>query len=386
MKVCFVSVQQSGTFLYTSRLAKELKSWSDVVAIVNKKSDSEKVYKINDILVIEAWKRNSLKAPLDICATVKKLNCEIIVIQYEYSIFGHPLLSQVLLIATLRKLKQVGQKVVITLHGVLHPISLHKKGALGKIVWSVLSLFYKSITSHTDAIVVLNPLQRKVLEYYGVESNKIIVIPHGVEKCDISKYHKSDDAIVIMFHGFIRPSKGLVELIKAVMLLKDSLDVKLKILGSLPYQFSERKNEREYLWDVIKLCKQLKDFCELNIGFHSTDKLLEEALSSDIIVLPYKDLYIESSGVLHLFMDCAKPMIISRIPRFLADVIPGVEVYAVDPTPEELAHAIQRLILDKELHNLLAINVKRKATIRYWREIAQRWSHLLKSIIGDDAE
>jgi len=376
MIVCFIAAANSGTMFYTVKLLRELGKNRKVVLITNDTGG------INGVNTLKGFKRNSLMAFTALMKSVRRLSCRVVIVQYEYSFLGHPLLTQVqfLLFIFLTKLSRVG--TVVTLHGILHPDNFKGFGrALSRVV---LPAFYKLVALLTDYIVVLNPLQKKLLESYGVDGSKITIIPHGVDRCNGSAPAASEVPSknpTILFHGFIRPSKGLLELIEAVKRLSEhGVKVRLLILGSLPYQFRERPEEREYVMRVISKCKELSSICEARLKRCSDEELLDAAGSSDIIVLPYTDRYVESSGVLHLFADCGKPVVVSRTPRFLADVVPGREVLAVQVNPKNIADAIKSLIENEALARRLAENLKAKARTRYWEVVAAMYSELLDRV------
>jgi glycosyltransferase involved in cell wall biosynthesis len=325
--------------------------------------------------VVSVWRKNNIFALFAILRFARTVGCNALVVQYEYSMFGSPALTQILVLLLALLSKFFKFKIIIALHGVLTPAFLKAITThlfiktLAKIV---LGVFYKSISMFYDAIVVLNTLQKKVLEAYGVRPPKINIIPHGVETCDVGVDGFSERR-QILFHGFVRPSKGLLELIDAVKhLAENNVDVKLKILGSVAHQTFERVDEKRYLMEVIRRCKELKERCIMKLGFHRTEELLKEAKRSYIIALPYKDRFIESSGVLHTFMDCGKAVIVSAIPRFLADLSPS-EALFINPTTEDLYKAIKSLIENEVLYKLLAQGLKRKALSRYWNIVAQEW-------------
>lgn len=391
MKICFVVSQNSGTYRYTERLARDLTRYTDTIIVADisgksKNSVRDKNKCSQKMNIVEVWKRNCFLTPMQILSTIKRYSCDIVIIQYEYSIFGKPIISHLILILVLGMLKLANIRTALVLHGVLHPKNLTKSDLLGIAIRGLLSLYYKKAYNSTDFVIVLNPLQKALLKSYGLSETKIKLIPHGVESCRNELGQKlvnnEEKVTTVLFHGFIRPTKGLLELMEAIKILeKRKLDIMLKILGSLPYRFYERLDEQEYLKKVIEKCKELGKKCILRVSSYTVDELLNEALSSDVIILPYTDNYIETSGVLHLFMDCEKPMIVSKVPRFISDVIPYEEVIAIKPSPEEIADALEKLIKDKELYATLVKNLKKKARKRYWIIIANELLKTLKDRI-----
>lgn len=384
LRICFVTVSRSGTYLYTERLCEELSKNNDVVIITNK--DNENFHKSTPLKskIIKLWRRNSIFTPLIIALNARKLSCNVLVIQYEYSIFGSPMFSQLSTIILLIISRFLGYRTIVTLHGVLIPANIiPKRDNIWKIIRNffvlILLLFYKFISIFSDIIMVLNPLQRRLLESYGVSISKTMIIPHGAEMCkaDEGGGNKPKENRNVFFHGFVRPSKGLLELIEAIKLLSnEGIDVRLTIVGSIAYQSLERLDERRYISKVIQKCGELGDRCVMRLGFHETDELLAIASNSYIIVLPYKDNFVESSGVLHMFMDCGKTVVVSRTPRFLADISPK-EALFVDVTKEDLYKNIKLILQNEELYGVLSENLKKKAKTRYWHVVAREWFEML---------
>ncbi|MFP3209617.1 MAG: glycosyltransferase [Nitrososphaeria archaeon] len=371
-------------YLYTERLCEELSKNNDVVIITNKDIENFRESTPIKSKIVKLWRRNSMFAPLIIALNARKLSCNVLVIQYGYSIFGSPMFSQLSTLILLIISKFLGHRTIITLHGVLIPANIiQKRHNIWKFVRNffglILLLFYKLISIFSDIIVVLNPLQRRLLENYGVSRSKIVTIPHGAEMCKANEGggNKPKENRNVFFHGFVRPSKGLLELIEAIKLLSnEGIDVRLTIVGSIAYHQLERLDERRYISNVIQKCRELGDRCVMRLGFHETDELLAIASNSYIIVLPYKDNFVESSGVLHMFMDCGKAVVVSRIPRFLADVSPK-EALFVDVTKEDLYKNIKVILQNEELYGILSENLKKKARTRYWHIVAHEWFEAL---------
>jgi glycosyltransferase involved in cell wall biosynthesis len=379
MRVCFIAVAFSGTFNFTSRLCKELRRQYHVNAYIITNASVDTAYEKTSCEAVTIWKKNNVFAPFAILRFARRAGCNALVVQYEYSMFSSPILTQILVLLLALLSKFFKFKIIIALHGVLMPTSLKADTTnlfVKTLARIVLGIFYKLISMFYDTIIVLNALQKKVLEAYGVRPSKINTIPHGVERCDVSVDGFSERH-QILFHGFVRPSKGLLELIDAVkQLVKDNINIELKILGSLAHQTLERVDEKRYVMEVIRRCGELKERCVMKLGFHRLEELLREAKRSYIIMLPYKDRFIESSGVLPTFMDCGKAVIVSATPRFLADLSPN-EALFVDPTPRNLYKAIKSLIENEALYKSLAQNLKKKALSRYWNIVAQRWFEVI---------
>lgn len=375
MKICFMAPKRSGCYIYTINLAEELSKSRSIQTIIISDVESTKTYK-EPVDVVVSWKRNSLVTPLKLIYLVRKVQCDIMHVQFEYSTFGKPLFSHLLLLLVLGALKLVRFKAIVTIHGVLLPMHLARASLLRKLIKTLLTIYYRTLGKVTDAIIVLNNMQYKVLKSYGVSEAKLIVIPHGSGPVRYEvgvKHHKTNsDWVVIFFQGFINPNKGLLELMDAVkMLSSEGYKVKLKMLGSIPYQWREDAKRRNYLRTVILKATTLGDVVELKLGLFTDEEIIKEALMSDIIALPYTDNYIETSGVLHKLMWCGKPIVVSKIPRFYTELTHEANCLMVRPTPSEIAVAIKRLISDQRLVQSIVENLKRMSCERSWRNIAK---------------
>jgi glycosyltransferase involved in cell wall biosynthesis len=362
-------VSCSGTFTYTLGLARELIRNFDVSIITNRECTLMHNEVPPEIEILRFWKRNNPLTLLKLATMVRKYKYDIIHIQFEYSMFGKPLYSHITLILIVMLFKALRLRVFITVHGIVTPQLTSPP--LRRVVSVLLSMYYR-LVAMMSTIIVLNSLQKKILMMYGIDPHKICVIPHGVQliKAKNSNEYKYS-AFTVLFHGFMRPSKGVHVLIEAIKVLRNrGYNVKLRILGSIPYQYHENFREREYMLSIFRKSKELNGAVEVRLGPFEDDIILREILSSDLVVLPYMDKYIESSGVAHRVMGCRKPIIVSRTPRFLADLEPNIDCIAVNPEPAEIAHAVEELLLDQELRRFLTKNIYYKARKRSWRNVA----------------
>ncbi|MCR8455871.1 MAG: glycosyltransferase [Candidatus Korarchaeota archaeon] len=341
--------QRSGTYIYTKKLTSHFPR--DSYSIIHSSSH------IMDVLGI----------PFDIVMIARKRGHKFVIVEYEYSMFGPPLFTHIVLILTLILARISLLKPVVVLHGVLHPNHLCK-GIASFFVKVFLTIFYRFIEIASMNLYVLNSIQYRLLkDCYRI--NKLKMVPHGADQCISSgdEIKSNSDEIRIFFHGFLRPSKGLDELIEAVEILsKAGYNVQLEIWGSIPHQMLRVESEREWLKKFLEKVKMLmkQKMVKIHIGFASEEELKKAVMSCDIIVLPYKDHYFESSGVLHLFMDCGKPFILSRIPRFYADVDPSEAVF-VNVNGPELAKAV---VIALNKGKILAHRLKIKANERSWKK------------------
>ena len=285
--------------------------------------------------------------------TVKKINQSftIVNIQYPHHIFRNPILNHIYFLFLFRQIKI---KKIITMHGFV------TKGS-NALMALVAPVYYRLLNS--SKVIVFSELQAKVLHNYRVKN--VVVVPHGCDKCD---YNFEKDKKVIFFHGFLRESKGIEILIKSVKkLLNDNYNIQLKILGSL------YNGEESYAGKISELMKaEIPKHYKIDIGVHSDEEIKMAAASSYVIVLPYTDKNVEVSGVLHTVMGCGTPLIVSNTPRFISELTNNYNALIVEPTENEIASGIKRLLTDKEYWNMLSTNIRRKSEECQWENVAKQ--------------
>lgn len=381
MVVVAVAVARSGTMDYTLQLVRKAGYIRYVLAL-----DGEGGEKFEGVSIVKVGVRNNLVAPFILVGVVRRLSCNIVLLQYEYSMLGNPFLSHALLLFTLLLFRVCGIRVVVTLHGVLTPKNLSSTLLTRIFIRTSLQFFYNTLMSVVDEVVVLNEFQRKILEGYAPgHRSKISIIPHGAlppEDLGVT-IPLRERGFTVFFHGFLRPSKGVHLLMDALKKLQSrGHEVKMKIMVSLPYMYAERKDEREYLEKILSIAKSV-DNVHLLVGSFNDREIILEALSSDVIVLPYLDKYYESSGVLHKLMGCGKPIVVTPVPRFIADLKPWSECFVALPDSSSISAAIERLMIEKSLASRLAVNVIKKAKSRLWTLVAKEYAILLLKLISN---
>lgn len=384
-----VGAKRTGIYYYTEKLAKELERSGEEVKIVTGISKSIEV-NIGGDETHMGWDRNSVFSVIKTLRLLGGAKDCLIHIQYSYKLFTkNPIKSHILLLLALLYIGKIkGRKIIITLHGVLVPNNFTNTKYLAIPLKLLLMSYYKLLYFLVYKIILLTDIQRNILEkFYGLRADKMIIIPHGVDECcALNPLHNSiqNDSFVLLFHGFIRATKGIKELIDALQIvISQSYNVKLKIIGSIATETLESVREKKYLNVILDYITKSKLTPYIDLKIKDTfddDEIMKEVLESDIVLLPYKDNYIETSGVLHKIMDCGKPVIVSNIPRFQGELVPDVDCLMVNPTADEIANAIKRLIEDKELYNRISKNLLEKAQERKWRRIAEMHMELYKQM------
>jgi len=246
---------------------------------------------------------------------------------------GTPLLDQLFLKPLTRRLP-----VVLTVHDV--------KPHYDRFV-SRASFIKRSLRIPHRLIVHYEDGKRQLVDRWGVSTERIDVIPHGImplqnppDPTDArKKLNLPLDRQIILFFGGIRPNKGLDILLKALEIIKSrNRRVLLVIAGGLLGRFSF-----EPYADIIKK-SDLSDSVKSFIKFIPEEEVDDFFAASDLVVLPY--LTFESqSGVLLRAYAHRKPVVVSNVGAMGELVISDKVGLTVEPgSSETLAEAITSVL------------------------------------------
>jgi UDP-glucose:(heptosyl)LPS alpha-1,3-glucosyltransferase len=236
-------------------------------------------------------------------------------------------------------------------------------------------------SSHTQRIIAVSALVRnQIVSYYGVEPERIAVIPNGVDVHRFTQLQRTveGEAIrrtlgvgagecLLLFVGNEFDRKGLQYIIESIAALRRS-DLRLLVVGA-----DDRRPYRE-------LARRL----------HVEDKILfagkvngpeEYFFAADIFVLP--TLYEPFGLVILEAMAAGVPVITAKDAGAVEGLRHGVHgLYLDDPrSVDELSQTIQQLTDDEELRRQMS-SVNLAAVRNYsWERIAEKTLDVYRQIV-----
>jgi len=225
-------------------------------------------------------------------------------------------------------------------------------------------LFLKKVTHITSVSEFeANNLKR----IHKVLSDKITVIPHGVNFIDIIKKRKNKEYITLLYVGYLLEYKGVHHIIKALHELVHSLgfkNVKLKIIGEGP--------EKRSLTDLSKKLN-IYEFIEW-IPFLPHEKVLKEMKQADVFLLLSKS---EGYGIVVAeALAMGTPTIVTKgtaLEEFTKE--PGCFGVEVPINPREVAKLILKIVNS----DVKVGPFSRK--IRTWDEVAGDYERIYDRLI-----
>jgi len=370
---------RDGVALYVSRLYSHIAKSEKVGIIANfSKSPSKEV---NDgIAVFRCWKRNSPFYILQILKKALSSDAYVFHVQHGWLLYGNAFVSS-LFPMLLLALKPSGIPIVTT----MHTVALRKAKMYGNSFLDMLghvgTLVLTKAIAKLSIIVVHNNLMKQVLQTeYGIEGNRIVIIPHGVTdapKEPLTESEKEAENLQILSLGFLRRGKGLEILVEAFEnLRKNHEKMKLVVVGG-----AHSHDEKSYVNELLKSATHYGRERIFFENFVDEDRLNGVILESDIIVLLSEEgRFVESSGALARVADFSKPVICSRVPKFLSELKDGANCLTTENTVESLTRTLELLVGDHELRVKMASNLKRDFNARHWDDTAAKHVELYKGL------
>ena len=229
---------------------------------------------------------------------------------------------------------------------------------------------YGKRLNNATFLTALTKLEINKIKNYGIDEEKIIIIPGGVDFEKISsvkesgklrkKYLDSKKEKILLYVGRIHESKGIQYVLEAI----EDIKIKFFIVG-------KDAGYKERLKEIIEK-KRLKNKVRF-FGEVDNEKLIELYNISDIFVL-YSNW--EGFGLVIIeAMAGGTPCIVSNkgsLPHLVENNYNGFVVNDI----LELKQRILELTQDKDLRNILSRNSKEFAKKFGWDEIAKKYERL----------
>ncbi len=292
-------------------------------------------------------------------------NIDVVSLQHEYGIFGGRAGSHILAL-----LHELRMPVVTTLHTVLQDPTVDQRRVL------------EAIATLSDRLVVMSDRAVEFLhEIYGIEPEKIDMIPHGIPDMPFvdPSFFKDQFGVegktVLLSFGLLSPNKGYENVINALpAVLEKHPNVVYIILGATHPHVLRRDGET-YRLSLQRLAQEkgVEGQVIFYNRFVDLQELTEFIGAADIYITPYLNEKQIVSGTLAYTLGAGKAVI--STPYWYAEEMLADERGALVPFSDSAA-------LAKEIICLLDDAPKRHAMRKraylfgrdmIWPEVAQRY-------------
>ena len=246
-----------------------------------------------------------------------------------------------------------------------------------------------------NRIVAATQAEEAQLEFlYGIDSEKIIVIPPGV---DTSRFYpipddEAKEAIecggckrLLLYVGRIEPLKGIDILIRALAMVRESGVLEkecfsLAIIGGDPDAPPEKMSAEMARLRALCVELHLEDLV-LFLGKRDQATLPYYYSAADVLIMPS---HYESFGMVALeAMACGTPVVASQVGGLAFLVQDGVNGFVVPgKNPTALANTLTHLIQQPELRERLGRQAAEYASWYGWDKISAQIRKTYEELMG----
>lgn len=276
-------------------------------------------------------------------------------------------------------LQTLSKPVITTLHTVLDTPDVEMKRVV------------RTIADQSTVLIVMNELSRPILEQvYGVQKDKIVVIPHGIPHISLEKSESAKKDMrhlkgrrVLMTFGLLSPNKGVEYTIRALPAIVARYPDVLFVLAGKTHPGvidSEGESYRNFLKKEVKRLK-LSYHVLFYDQYHAKDELIKLLKASDIYISSSLDPRQSVSGTMSYALGAGRPVIAtnSLYAQYVIDGTNGTIVpFKNSPA---ISRAVLRLLDSDKLRWNMNVAAYKKSRPMTWPNIAQLHYLLYKKFI-----
>lgn len=313
---------------------------------------------------------------LEVANSLNRSNVEVVCVEHEFGLYGTwdgeycdhlaPFL------AALRP------PAVTTLHTVLPAPAPSMLAAI------------QDIAAHSAAVVVMTHRAARLLTgVYGVDPEKVRVIPHGVpvmahgKVSELSERFGLTDRTVLSTFGLVDPRKGLEFMVDAMELVAARHpDALYLILGRTHPELVVREGER-YRSSLVAAIqrKGLAGHVRLVDEYLSEQEIVDYLAVSDVYVTPYLDPDQITSGTLAYALGAGKAVVSTAYLHATEALAEERGLLVGFRSAPELASAVLRIIEEPGLRQRLEANAHQASRHNAWPNVARLVAALLQEVV-----
>lgn len=355
---------------YTSYLAEALLETGTRVTIVANDLEGHEKVRSNlsqreGLHVERLWRYDNLfwteghVDPSDVVQLLRTRGAQHLNVQYHRAFFAEDVLVELI-----RAVLAAGMSVSVSLHN-SNDATPHLLGVLAPLPVTVL-VHRRSEQDRLRGLGIAGALYMPL----GIGSS---AKAGGTSRTDV----QVEAEPMIGTFGFLRPHKGLLELIEALSILRPQFPGVRLIANTALYPSSDSTAYLERARERIKRLG-MGDAITLDSSFLSIDEVIERLSRVDLVVLPYSVSDEGSSAAAATALAAARPLVTSSAPIF--DDLRGIAYTAEDNSPPVLAVAIGTVIANGALRRHLARCSRREAEYRSWNHVARRFLECIGAV------
>lgn len=287
-------------------------------------------------------------------------------IQHEFGIFAGPDGEEVLdLIAA------ITVPMAVTLHTVLDEPTPRQRTIIDRLALEARRVVVMSETGSA-----------RLTSRYGIDPDRIEVIPHGANRLFLGPSLSSGDRPLVLTWGLIGPGKGLESAIRAFGDLADLDPAPRYLIAGATHPHVRETAGESYRQSLVGLAHDLglDHIVEFDDRYFDMVALARLVRSSDVVLLPYSSTEQVTSGVLVEAIAAAKPVVATRFPHATELLTDRAGMTTPHGDARALAEAVRFVLTDHPARARMGWEARRMADGWFWPEIGRRFAGLMSDL------
>lgn len=375
-------VSSSGVASYSKNLVANITTDQAVVCHTDPVLER---YNEDGIDVRRVFQRN-LKFLWQIHRELKSIGADVVHFQQELALYGN--VATAYLLQWLVFLHR--QRAVITLHGVVDPNKVDKifirENNSHAPVWLVRLAFrilYTPLMKWARAVIVHEQYFKDiVVQAYGIDPDKVKVVPHGVEA--VEKLEKvaarqqlqlPENADVALFMGYAAGYKGLDLLIEGFGVYAAKNPKAYLVIGAGKHP--KLHNDQNYQAEYARLQQKARQLIPAKQyewrGFIPEDKIASYYSACDVSLYPYTTA-MSSSGPMSFAIGAEAPFLVSSA---FADIFGHAPHLVFERTPDSLAAKLEDFFSHRRSYLAISSHIKQE---RVWPAVGRQTAKVYEEI------
>ena len=296
-------------------------------------------------------------------------------IQHEFGIFGGEYGSHLLLL-----LKKLQKPVVTTFHTVLPAPDEKMRNVV------------QTIMKYSKGIIVMTNYSKELLKKdYGLDPDRIQVIPHGIHRVSYrtSEHAKSvfgfSGKLILSTFGLLNPSKGIEYVIEALPPVVEKFpNVRFLVAGVTHPNILEQEGENYRNFLIKKVYELgLNDYVLFYNTYFNINKLLRFLESTDVYLSSSLNPKQTVSGTLSYALGSGRPIISTAFAQAKQDITSEVGILIDFKNPQAFTNAIIKLISNNELCLQMGKNAYFRTRHMTWENVAHSYMKYFSQFVPE---
>ena len=304
---------------------------------------------------------------------------DVVIVQHEYGIYDGI----------------DGESVLTLMAGIMVPIVLIAHTVVSEPTPTQRSVLEQACAIANVVVVMTETARERLLAGFGVDADKVIVIPHGAATPPASTSTVADTGRPgrrrprLLTWGLLGPGKGIEWAIDAFAGLADLDPAPTYVVAGATHPKVRAGGGESYREMLVDRAARSGSGPSVSFddSYRDLESLTDLIRSADLVVLPYDSADQVTSGVLVDAIAAGRPVVSTAFPHAVELLSSGAGIVVPQRDPAALAAAIRTVLTDADRADAMAAEARRLAPELSWAAVARRYdalgAHLLAEQLVD---